>query len=277
MRFRAALMGDIIFIAVSLRSDRYIGVCSMVGDGTITSSKDVLDSEYGKESRMRFGILGTGVVGKTIAARLAGLEHDVMVGTRKPEETMSRTEPDAYGNPPFGTWRQEHSDVGLGTFAAAATHGEMVVNATAGAVSLEALELAGEGNLNSKVLIDVANPLDFSQGMPPTLSVSNTDSLGEQIQRRFPDVRVVKALNTMNANLMVEPAQLAGAEHTVFVSGDDPEAKATVTELLRSFGWTDIIDLGDISTSRGTEMLLPIWVRLFSALQKPVFNFRIVR
>ncbi len=113
--------------------------------------------------------------------------------------------------------------------------------------------------------------------MPPTLSVSNTDSLGEQIQRRFPGVRVVKTLNTMNAYVMVDPAQLAGANHSVFVSGDDPEAKATVTELLQSFGWTDIIDLGDISTSRGTEMLLPIWVRLFSALQKPVFNFRIVR
>jgi 8-hydroxy-5-deazaflavin:NADPH oxidoreductase len=226
---------------------------------------------------VRFGILGTGVVGKSIAARLAGLGHEVMVGTRNPAETLSRTEPDAYGNPPFSAWQEEHSEVRLGTFGEAAAHGEMVVNATAGVVSLEALELAGEDNLNGKILIDVANPLDFSKGMPPTLSVSNTDSLGEQIQRRFPEAKVVKTLHTMNAYLMVDPAQLAATDHTVFVSGDDAEAKARVSELLRSFGWTDIIDLGDITTARATEMLLPIWVRLFGVLQKPIFNFKIVR
>jgi 8-hydroxy-5-deazaflavin:NADPH oxidoreductase len=226
---------------------------------------------------VRFGIFGTGVVGKTIAARLTGLGHEVVIGTREPEETMSRTEPDAYGNPPFGAWQEEHPEVRLGTFGQAAAHAEMVVNATAGAVSLEALEQAGEDNLNGKIVIDVANPLDFSKGMPPTLSVSNTDSLGEQIQRRFPEAKVVKTLHTMNAYLMVDPAQLAATDHTVFVSGDDAEAKATVTELLRSFGWTDIIDLGDITTARGTEMLLPIWVRLFGVLQKPIFNFKIVR
>jgi 8-hydroxy-5-deazaflavin:NADPH oxidoreductase len=226
---------------------------------------------------MRFGILGTGVVGKTMATRLAGLGHDVMVGTRDPQETLSRTDPDQYGNPPFSAWQQEHPEVKLGTFGDAATHGEMVVNATAGGVSLEALEQAGEDNLNGKILIDISNPLDFSKGMPPTLSVSNTDSLGEQIQRRFPETKVVKTLHTMNAYLMVDPTQLAGADHTVFVSGDDAGAKATVTELLRSFGWTDIIDLGDITTARGTEMLLPVWLRLFGALQKPIFNFKIVR
>jgi predicted dinucleotide-binding enzyme len=226
---------------------------------------------------MRFGILGTGVVGKTIAAHLTALGHDVMVGTRDPHETLSRTEPDQYGNPPFSDWQQEHPEVKLGTFGEAAAHGEMGVNATSGAVSLKALELAGQENLNGKVLIDISNPLDFSKGMPPTLSVVNTDSLGEQIQRRFPEAKVVKTLHTMNAYLMVDPAQLAEADHTVFVCGDDAEAKAKVTELLGSFGWTDIIDLGDITTARGTEMLLPIWLRLFGALQKPVFNFKIVR
>ena len=226
---------------------------------------------------MRFGILGTGVVGKTIAARLAGLGHAVMVGTRDPEETMSRAEPDAYGNPPFSAWQEEHSEVRLATFAATAAYGEMLVNATAGGVSLEALELAGEDFLNGKILMDVSNPLDFSKGLPPTLSVSNTDSLGEQIQRRFPEAKVVKTLHTMNAYLMVNPAQLARSDHTVFVSGDEAEAKATVTELLTSFEWTDVIDLGDITTARGTEMLLPIWVRLFGVLQKPIFNFQIVR
>jgi 8-hydroxy-5-deazaflavin:NADPH oxidoreductase len=229
------------------------------------------------EMKVRLGILGTGVVGKTIASRLAGLGHEVMVGTRDPDETLSRTEPDTYGNPPFSAWQEEHPEVRLGTFGEAAAHGEMVVNATAGAVSLEALELAGEDNLNGKILIDIANPLDFSMGMPPTLLVSNTDSLGEQIQRRFPEAKVVKTLHTVNAYLMVDPAQLAATDHTVFVSGDDTEAKATVTELLRSFGWTDILDLGDISTARGTEMLLPVWVRLFGVLQKPIFNFKIVR
>jgi 8-hydroxy-5-deazaflavin:NADPH oxidoreductase len=226
---------------------------------------------------VRFGILGTGVVGKTIAVRLAGLGHDVIVGTRNPEETLSRTDPDQYGNPPFGAWQEEHPEVRLGTFAEAAAHGEMVVNATVGAVSLEALEQAGKDNLNGKILIDIANPLDFSKGMPPTLLVSNTDSLGEQIQRRFPEAKVVKTLHTMNAYLMVDPAQLAATDHTVFVSGDDAEAKARVSELLRSFGWSDIMDLGDITTARGTEMVLPIWVRLFGVLQKPIYNFKIVR
>jgi predicted dinucleotide-binding enzyme len=226
---------------------------------------------------MRFGILGTGVVGKTLADRLDGMGHEVMVGTRDPEETMSRSEPDQYGNPPFSSWQEEHPEVQLGTFGEAATHGEMVVNATSGVVSLEALEMAGEDNVNGKVLIDVSNPLDFSRGMPPTLWVSNTDSLGERIQRRFPEAKVVKTLHTMNAYLMVDPTQLAGADHTVFVSGDDTEAKAKVTNLLRSFGWTDIIDLGDITTARGTEMIMPIWLRLFGALQKPIFNFKIVR
>src|SRR5919107_2446770 len=199
----------------------------------------------GRETNVRFGILGTGVVGRTLAAQLDGMGHEVTVGTRDPEETASRAEPDTYGNPPFSVWQEEHPEVKLATFSEAAAHGEMVVNATSGTVSLKVLELAGETNLNGKILIDVANPLDFSQGMPPTLSVSNTDSLGEQIQGRFPEAKVVKTLHTMNAYLMVDPAQLAGADHTVFVSGDDTEAKATVAGLLRSFGWTDIIDLGD--------------------------------
>jgi 8-hydroxy-5-deazaflavin:NADPH oxidoreductase len=231
----------------------------------------------GREMHMRLGILGTGAVGKTLAAGLNGMGHEVMVGTRDPGETMSRADPDQFGNPPFSAWRREHPEVELGTFDEAAAHGEMVVNATSGVVSLEALEVAGEENLNGKVLVDVSNPLDFSQGMPPTLSVSNTDSLGEQIQRKFVDARVVKTLHTMNAYLMVDPAQLAEADHTVFVCGDDAEAKAQVTELLRGFGWTDILDLGDISAARGTEMLMPIWLRLFGALQKPVFNYKIVR
>lgn len=226
---------------------------------------------------MKIGIFGTGMVGQAIAARLVGLGHEVMIGTRNVAETLARTAPDPMGNPPFSAWYQHNAQVKLGTFAAAAAHGELVFNCTSGGASLEALQLAGEANLNGKVLVDIANPLDFSQGMPPTLSVVNTDSLGEQLQAALPQVKVVKTLNTMNAYLMVNPGQLAGGDHTVFVSGDDLAAKATVIELLTSFGWQDIIDLGDISTARGTEMLLPIWLRLLGALQKPMFNFKIVR
>jgi predicted dinucleotide-binding enzyme len=141
---------------------------------------------------------------------------------------------------------------------------------------MEVLRLAGAENLAGKVLLDIANPLDFSAGFPPTLFVKDSDSLGEQIQRAFPDTRVVKTLNTLNASLMVEPKTL-GESSTVFVSGDDPEAKASVSGLLQSFGHDDVIDLGGIETARGTEMLLPIWLRLMGKLGTAHFNFKIVR
>ncbi|MGZ6708812.1 MAG: NADPH-dependent F420 reductase, partial [Solirubrobacteraceae bacterium] len=207
---------------------------------------------------MNIAVLGTGMVGRAVAGRASQLGNDVTIGTRDPQATLARTDSDAMGNPPFAAWHADHSAVGLATFADAAAAGELIVNATSGGNSLEVLALAGAGNLAGKVLIDIANPLDFSAGFPPTLSVKDTDSLAEQIQRAFPDARVVKTLNTLNAVLMAEPATLAGGHHSVFVSGDDAEAKATVTDLLRSFGWRDIVDLGDLSTARGTEMLLPV-------------------
>jgi hypothetical protein len=225
---------------------------------------------------MKIAVLGTGMVGQAIAARLSGLGHDVTVGTRDPQATLARTEPDGMGNPPFSAWAADHADVRLATFAVAAAGAELVVNATSGSAALPALELAGAESLAGKVLVDISNPLDFSKGFPPTLFVKDTDSLGEQIQRAFPQTRVVKTLNTLNATLMVDPKSL-GAESSIFVSGDDPVAKATVTELLQSFGHTDVIDLGDISTARGTEMLLPVWLRLMGALGTPAFNFKIVR
>lgn len=226
---------------------------------------------------MKIGVLGTGTVGRTMAARFAGLGHDVTIGTRDPATTAARTEPDAMGNPPFSAWAAEHPEVKLGTFAEAAVQGEIVVNATGGVGSIDALTLAGADHLRGKVLLDIANPLDFSRGFPPSLSVKDTDSLGEQIQRSFPDARVVKALNTMTAGLMADPAQLAGGEHTTFVSGNDDAAKKTVTALLESLGHDDIIDLGDITTARGTEMIMPIWLRLFDALGTPIFNIKVVR
>jgi 8-hydroxy-5-deazaflavin:NADPH oxidoreductase len=227
---------------------------------------------------MRIGVLGTGMVGQALAAKLAEGGHEVVVGTRDPGATLAREETDGYGNPPFRVWHQRHPDLKLASFADAAAHGELVVNATAGAASLDALRLAGAANLNGKVLVDTANALDFSRGMPPSLLVANTDSLGERIQRAFPAVRVVKALNTMSALLMVDPGQLAGADHTVFVCGDDPEAKALVTRVLtEDFGWRDVVDVGDLSAARATEMVLPIWLRLMGTLRTPAFNFKVVR
>ncbi|MFH8769503.1 MULTISPECIES: NADPH-dependent F420 reductase [unclassified Streptomyces] len=225
---------------------------------------------------MRYAVLGTGIVGRTIAAKLGSLGHETVIGTRAPATTLARTEPDGYGNPPFAQWQADHAAVRLVTFAEAAAWAEAVVNTTAGATSLDALTAAGADNLAGKVLIDVANPLDFSAGMPPSLNPVNTDSLGEQIQRAFPDTRVVKALNTMNCEVMVDPSRVTG-EHDVFVSGDDTDAKKQVAELLVSFGWAaaSVIDLGDITTARGTEMLLPIWLRLWGALGHADFNFHI--
>ena len=227
---------------------------------------------------MRVGILGTGIVGQSIAGRLAELDHEVVVGTRDPATTLARHEPHpVYGSPPFRVWHEQHPSVKLATFADAAARGELLVNATAGAASLDALRQAGEPNLDGKLLLDIANPLDFSRGMPPSLLVANTDSLGERIQRAFPAAKVVKTLNTMNALIMVNPRQLADGDHHVFVCGDDPEAKAQTTELLTGFGWRNVIDLGDITAARATEMVLPIWLRLMGALQTPAFNFKVVR
>ncbi len=227
---------------------------------------------------MKITIIGTGIVGQTIGAKLIEVGHDVMYGTRDVEKTQTRTEPDAYGNPPFSEWKKENPKAKLSTFKESAAHGEIVINATAGVASLAALSIAGNENLIGKILIDIANPLDFSQGFPPSLAVCNTDSLGEQIQKAFPEARVVKTLNTMNCSVQVNPGLVPG-DHNVFLSGNDSDAKAQVSRFLTDwFGWKqeNIIDLGDITTSRGTEMLLPIWVRLYGSMQNPIFNFHIV-
>lgn len=225
---------------------------------------------------MKIAVLGTGMAGRTLAARLFALGHEVTIGTRDPAGTMGRTEPDRMGNPPFSVWAATHPQARLATFSEAAAYSELVINATNGSATLQALELTGADNLAGKVLIDISNPLDVSRGFPPTLFVKDTDSLGEQIQRMFPEARVVKTLNTLNAHLMVNPTTLE-SESSVFVSGNDADAKQTVTRLLESFGHTDVIDLGDITTARGTEMLMPAWLRLMAALGTPMFNYKIVR
>ncbi|MVM31078.1 NADP oxidoreductase [Spirosoma sp. HMF4905] len=224
----------------------------------------------------KIAVLGTGVVGQTFAERLTNLGYSVTIGTRDVVDTLSKTAPGPYGNPPFSTWLKAHETISLATFAEAAQQASVLFNCTKGDASIDVLNLAGAENLSGKLLIDIANPLDFSNGFPPSLSVCNTNSLAEEIQRAFPMLNVVKTLNTMNASLMVNPALLPG-EHTVFVSGNDNRAKEETIEFLKAFGWkqANIIDLGDLTTARATEMLLPIWVRLYSTLKTPMFNFHI--
>jgi hypothetical protein len=199
---------------------------------------------------MRIGMLGTGVVGQTLAKKLTELGHDVKIGSRDPARS----------------------------FADAAAHGELVFNATAGTASLDALRMAGADNLAGKVLVDVANALDASHGVPPTLSVCNTDSLAEQIQHEFPDARVVKTLNTMNADVMADPGLVPGP-HNVFLAGDDDAAKDEVRALLESFGWpaTQVLDLGGLDAARGMEMYLPLWLRLFQAAGTAHINIALMR
>jgi predicted dinucleotide-binding enzyme len=224
---------------------------------------------------MKIGIIGSGVVGQTLGAKLVERGEDIVLGTRSPGSVNEKR---GFGQSLDGWLKATGGKARVGTFADAAAHGEIVINATSGTVSLEALSLAGEQNLRGKILIDVSNPLDFSKGMPPTMTVCNTDSTGEQIQRAFPETKVVKTLNTTNVNVMVDPGAVAGGDHDLFVSGNDAAAKARVTELLRQwFGWRTVIDLGDITTARGAEMILPIWLRLWGALGSPAFNFKIAR
>jgi predicted dinucleotide-binding enzyme len=212
---------------------------------------------------MKIGIIGSGGVAKVLGAALAARGHDVKLGTREPAK--------------LSEWAGG-ARASAGTNAETAAHGEVVLNAAAGTGSLSALEAAGEESLDGKVLVDLANPLDFSKGMPPTMTIHNTDSLGETIQRRFPRALVVKALNTVSVEVMTAPAAVNGGDHTLFVCGNDAGAKARVTSLLREwFGWEHFLDLGDISAARGMEMYLPLWLRLWGALGTPRLNVKVVR
>lgn len=216
---------------------------------------------------MKIAVLGTGTVGDTIGSKLVELGHAVMMGSRTASNEKSKAFTDKH-----------KGKASAGTFADAAAFGEIVINCTAGGVTLEALKLAGENNLKGKTLIDLANSLDFSKGTPPTLSVVNTTSLAEEVQKIFPATKVVKALNTMWCGLMVNPAMVNGGDHNTFICGNDAEAKGKVKDMLKTFGWQEknILDLGDISAARGTEMYLPLWLRIYGATKNGAFNIKIV-
>jgi len=224
---------------------------------------------------MNIGILGSGIVAQTLGAHLSRAGHSVLLGTRTPDDLDTKRGMGAT----LEKWLDAAAPHGsVATFRDCAAQGEVLVNATSGTGSLAALRLAGEDELAGKILLDVANPLDFSRGMPPTLTICNTSSLGEQIQEAFPATKVVKTLNTMNAQIMVDPASVGGGDHHVFVSGNDADAKRTVTAYLQDwFGWREVIDLGGIETARGAEMILPIWLNLWGSIGSPRFNFKVVR
>lgn len=227
---------------------------------------------------MKIAIIGTGMVGRGLAARLAGLGHDVVIGTRSVEETLARTVPDGVGTPPFAQWQQDNPEVRLVALPDAGAHGDVVINAANGQNALAALEGVGAGPLAGKVLLDLALPLDLSEGFPPTLTISNTDSLGEQIQRAYPDTRVVKSLNSVYYQVMIDPSRVPGP-HSIFVAGNDSDAKRTVDALLGEFGWPaeSIIDLGDITGARGVEMYARLFFTLYNAFGTFDFNINVTR
>lgn len=225
---------------------------------------------------MNIGILGTGMVGRAHAAKLIANGHKVMLGTRDPAASLARTETDFMGNPPLSVWRDSNPGVQLGTFERAASFGDIVINATLGSASLDALELAGPESLAGKILIDISNALDYTTGGAPTLLVCGNDSVAERIQRLLPETKVVKALNTIGAHVQVDPVLAGGGDHQAFISGNDAQAKAEVTRLLKEeYGWLHVIDIGDITSARAAEMMLPMWIQVFSLFRSPTFGFKI--
>jgi 8-hydroxy-5-deazaflavin:NADPH oxidoreductase len=227
---------------------------------------------------MKIAILGTGMVGQGLALALQAKGHTVMMGTRDVAATLANTQPSAFGMPSFGVWHKDHSSIRVATFADAAQFGDMLINASNGVMSLDVLRLAHVDKVGNKVLIDLANDLDTSQGMPPISRSSDVagEGLAEKIQIAYPALRVVKTLNTMSVQVMVNPGLVAG-DSTVFMSGNDADAKKTVHSILQSFGWKDIMDLGDIRSSRAVEMLMPVWLRAWGVIGQTPFNFKIVR
>jgi len=218
---------------------------------------------------VKIAVLGTGMVGRAVAVGLTGLGHDVVIGSRDPAEGRAKMETED-----FGTGSAIHGQITVATYAEASQDADLVVNALHGRGSIAGIWAARISD--DTVVLDVANPLDFT-GELPTLFVGNDDSLGEQIQREFPSLRVVKSLNTMTAEAMVDPTVINGGDFTTFVSGNDDAAKAQVISLLTALGHHDVIDVGDITTARGTEALMLAWIRLMGPIESPYFTWKIAR
>ena len=224
---------------------------------------------------MKLAVLGTGMVGRAIAAKLASQGHEVALGTRDPDASRARPTPPKVLN--LDDWLAANPAISLMRIGEASRFGEMIFAALNANATVEALSAAAE-MIGDKILIDITNPLDYSKGLPPRLFVINTDSLAEAIQRALPEARVVKTLNTVNANIMVEPGLVPGGEHTMFVAGNDEAARTRVADLLRTeLGWTDIIDLGDLTGARGMEAALHLWLRVWDRLGTPKFGIKVVR
>lgn len=214
---------------------------------------------------MHIAVLGTGTVGKSVAYALSRRGHQVVVGTRDPDRAD------------VAAWAAE-SGVPVRPFESVATEAAVVVNATAGAASLTVLERVG-GDVDGRVLLDVSNPLDFSRGFPPSLVLGpGGASLAEQIQAVHPRAAVVKALNTVAAEVMVEPAAVPGLHHLP-VCSDDDDAKALVLGLLGELGWRpdQLLDLGPLSAARGMEAYVLFWVHVYRTIGTGRFNVRVVR
>lgn len=223
---------------------------------------------------MKIGIIGSGVVAQTLGTKWIGLGHDVAIGTRDPNKIDDKKM--MAGS--LRDWRAQTENRGkVVTFQEAAAFGDLLVNATGGTVSIEALKQAGADKVGGKVLIDIANELDASRGMPPHALATDDRCLAEKIQATFPNLKVVKTLNTISAIVMVNPKGLAGGDHTVFLSGNDAGAKSQVADLLRGLGWSDILDLGDVSSARGPEMYMAFWLRLWGATRTPNVNIKVQR
>jgi hypothetical protein len=223
---------------------------------------------------MKIGIIGSGVVGQTLGIKLVELGNDVVLGTRDPQKLDEKK--NMAGS--LKEWLEKvQNKAKVATFQEAAIHGEILINATHGQASVQALQIAKAGQVGTKVLIDTANELDFSKGMPPAVLAGQTRSVAENIQNAFPNLKVVKTLNTISAPVMINPKSVKNGDHTIFMAGNDKDAKAKVAGLLKALGWTDILDLGDISAARGPEMYLALWVRLYGTLQNGMINIKVQR
>jgi 8-hydroxy-5-deazaflavin:NADPH oxidoreductase len=215
----------------------------------------------------RIGILGTGQVANTISNALIQLGYEVKMSSR------------TANNEKATGWAKSNGRMASnGTFTDAALFGQIIFNCTKGEHTLDVFNMAGISNFNNKIIIDVSNPLDFSKGMPPTLipSLANTNSLGEEIQKLLPDAKVVKTLNIVNCEVMVR-ASKCGGQATMFLAGNDSDAKKEVSNLLNQFGWDDLIDLGSIVHARSTEMMFPIWLSIYMATQNGYLAFKVIR